>query len=77
MSYRQASETQRFWDENYDRLLEKFAEEFVAVRIPSGEVVAHNPDMALLVYDLRDKGLDARADVAIQYVSTRSASLLL
>ena len=71
----EALETQQFWAEHYDELLTKYPEEFVAVR--GGEVVASNPDLAMLFYDLRDRGLNARTDVAIQFISAHCGSLLL
>lgn len=76
-SFEEAIQIQKFWEANYERLLKEYPEQFVAVRPESGEVVASNRDMAMLVYELRDRGIDARADVAIQFISARSASLLL
>lgn len=76
-SFAEAEEIQRFWDENYQALLVEYPEQFVAVDLESRDVVASNPDLAMLVYELRDLGLDTRTDVAIQFVSSRSASLLL
>lgn len=71
----EAAAIQQFWDDNYQALLKRYPEKFVAVK--DGEVVAANSDLALLVYELRDKGLDPRRDVAIQFVSAKSAYLLL
>ncbi len=75
--FAEAEEIQRFWDDNFDELLKQYPERFVAVDLESHEVVASNPDLVMLFYELRDQGLDARADVAIQFVSSWSGSLLL
>lgn len=66
-----------FWNENYQRLLKEYPEQFVAVNLASGEVVAASRDLAFLAYDLRDKILDPRTDVAIQHLTAKSAILLL
>lgn len=76
-SFEEAIEIQNFWNQNYQRLLNEYPEQFVAVDMRSGEVVAANSDLAFLAYDLRDKGLDPRTDVAIQHLTAKSASLLL
>lgn len=76
-SFEEAAQIQKFWEENYERLLNEYPEQFVAVEPSTGKVVAANKDLAILVYDLRDRGLDARTDVAIQLISPRSHSLLL
>jgi len=72
---KEAESIQRFWEVHYDDLLKRYPEQFVAVR--DDKVVAANPDLALLIYHLRDMGLDARADVAIEFVTARAKSLLL
>lgn len=74
-SFEEAERIQQFWDEHYRELLGEFPEQFVAVR--DGRVVASNRDLALLFYELRALGLDAQRDVAIQFISATSASLLL
>lgn len=74
-SLEEAAEIHRFWEEHYAELLAGYPEMFVAVR--DGHVVAANPDLAFLVYDLRDKHLDPRKDVAIEFISSNSARLLL
>lgn len=76
-SFEEADRIQKFWEDNYQTLLKDYSEHYVAVQIDSGEVVAANRDLALLFYDLRDKGVDPKRDVAIQFISPRSASLLL
>ena len=74
-SFEEAASIQRFWDQHYPELLADYPDKFVAVA--NGVVVASNSDLALLIYDLRDKGLNPRTDVAIEYISSKSATLLL
>jgi len=76
-SFEEAESIQRYWETHYQELLGDYAEQFVAVDFRSGKVVANNPDLAMLAYELRDRGIDIRTDVAIQFISSRSASLLL
>ena len=64
-----------FWAEHIEAFREKYPDRFVAVR--DGKVVADDPDLVMLVYRLRDIGLDARADVAIEFVGSEPANLLL
>ena len=71
----EARRVRQFWDEHYEQLLREYPDKYVAVR--DGQVVAVNDDLALLVYDLRDKGLDVRRDVDVEFVSERMARLLL
>jgi len=75
LSLDEAARIQQFWVDHYKELLSQYPEMFVAVR--DEKVVAANRDLALLVYDLRDKRLDPRTDVAIEFISAHSASLLL
>lgn len=72
---REAEETQDFWNEHYAEFLEKYPEQFVAVR--DGAVVAANPDLAFLVYELRDLELNPRDDVAINFITAKAHSLIL
>jgi len=71
----EARRLREFWDEHYEQLLHEYPDKYVAVQ--DGEVVSVNDDLALLVYDLRDRGLDASRDIDIQFVSERMARLLL
>ncbi|HEY5475957.1 MAG TPA: DUF5678 domain-containing protein [Tepidiformaceae bacterium] len=71
----ESARIQRFWNDHYAELLAQHPEQFVAVK--DDKVVAAADDLALLYYQLRDMGLDARTDVAIEYISSKSASLLL
>lgn len=64
-----------FWAQNMEALRKKYPDRFVAVR--NGEVVADDADLVLLVYRLRDLGLDPRTDVAIEFVWNEPANLLL
>ncbi len=64
-----------FWAEHIEAFREKYPDRFVAVR--DDKVVADNADLVMLVYRLRDLGLDARTDVAIEFISAGPANLLL
>ncbi len=71
----EAQELRRFWESQHDRLIGEYPEQFVAVRV--GEVIASNSDLAMLVYALRDMGLDPRTDVWIEFITAKAGSLLL
>ncbi len=74
-SMAEASSIEKFWEQHYQELLKDYPEQFVAVR--DGKVIASDSDLAMLVSDLRDRGIDARTAVAIQFISAASASLQL
>ena len=74
-SLEEAQRILRFWEEHYGEFLRRYPEQFVAVR--DGEVVAANPDLAMLVYHLREMGLSPRSDVAIEFITEKAARLLL
>ncbi len=74
-SFEEVAEIRRYWDENYPRLLQEYAEQFVAVR--DGQVVAHDPDLATLFYKLQDLKLDPRTDVAVEFISAEADLLIL
>jgi hypothetical protein len=76
-SFEETARIQQFWDKNYARLLADYPELYVAVNRRTGEVEASNPDLERLVYDLRDRAVDIRRDVAIRFVSALSRSLIL
>ena len=76
-SFEEAAEIQRFWEDNHERLLAEFPERFVAADPATGDVIASNLDLALLIYELRDRGLDPRTDVAIEFITARAAKLIL
>jgi hypothetical protein len=71
----EARQIREFWAQHHDELLAVYPEQFVAVK--DGEVVAANPDLAMLVYELRDKRLDPRKDVLIEFITARASTLLL
>lgn len=71
----EARAVEAWWEAHYDELLQSFPEQFVAVR--DGHVVASNPDLALLAYELRDLGLSPRDDVAIELITASRGNLLL
>ncbi|MEO6043875.1 MAG: hypothetical protein ABIQ47_08135 [Tepidiformaceae bacterium] len=56
-------------------MLAEYPEKFVAVK--EGSVVESNDHLAGLVDDLERSGLDVRTDVWIEFITARSASLLL
>ena len=64
----------RFWEENYDRILERYPEQFVAVR--DGEVVAAQPELEALLARLSELGLGA-PDVTIEFVTAEPQKLYL
>ncbi len=66
---------QAFWNDHYQELLAEYPEKFVAVK--EGSVVESNDHLAGLVDDLERSGLDIRTDVWIEFITARSASLLL
>ena len=70
-----ARKIETWWEAHYSELLTSHPEQFVAVR--DGTVVASNPDLAMLVYELRDLGLRPREDVAIEFITARKGQLLL
>ncbi len=74
-SFEEAARIRQFWSEHYGEFLRLYPEQFVAVK--DGEVVAANHDLAFLVYELRDKRLDPRTDVAIEFITARSHSFIL
>lgn len=72
--FEEAAERQKFWNENYHRLLALYPEQFVAVR--DGEVIATSHDLYVLVDKLRDLGLSP-TDVAIKLITAKAGSLIL
>lgn len=74
-SLAEAAAIQEFWDEHYQELLRIYPEQFVAAR--DGRVIAANRDLAALIGELETRDLNVRTDVAIQYISSRSATLRL
>jgi len=76
-SFAEAAEIQEFWEANYARLLGLCPEQFVAVDLRTGAVIATDPNIDQLVVALRNRGLDPRLDVAIEWISASKANLLL
>lgn len=74
-SLEEAAQLDQWWEAHYDALLADYPEQFVAVQ--GDAVVASNPDLALLVYELRDLGLSPREDVAIEFITASKGDLLL
>lgn len=74
-SFAEAAAIQEFWETNYKRLLALYPEQFVAVR--GEDVVATAAELGELLNTLAALGLDPRIDVAIEFISSRSNSLIL
>ncbi|MCC7364657.1 MAG: hypothetical protein IT303_09810 [Dehalococcoidia bacterium] len=72
-----ANRLTRFWDENYEQLLVRYPDQFVAAHVDTGEVIAANPDLVMLMYDLRDRGIELRDNIGIEYISTRAGAAQL
>ena len=68
---------QHFWNDNYERFLREYPEQFVAINPKTGVVVAFNPDLGLLIDELREHGLQSPEDVAIEWISEQSRHLIL
>lgn len=68
---------QEFWNANYIPLRELYPEQFVAVDIETGKVVAVNRHIFRLADELRERGIDIRNDVAVEFLTHASASLIL
>lgn len=71
----EAKAIQEFWDAHYAELVRDYPDQFVAVR--GGEVIAAGSELSLLVNELGSRGIDARTDVAIEFISLRSGRLVL
>jgi len=74
-SFAEATAIQAFWERNYARFTELYPERFVAVK--DEEVVLVAEELGELLDGLAALGLDPKDDVAIEFVSTRSHSLIL
>lgn len=74
-SWDEAERIRAFWNDNYEALLKRFPDQFVAVK--DGEVAVSDQDLVNLVAKLREAGLDPRTDVDIEYIGTKLRTLLL
>ncbi len=74
-SFAEAAAIQAFWARNYARFVALYPEKFVAVK--GEEVVLVADDLGKLLDGLSAAGLDPKEDVAIEFVSARSHSLIL
>ena len=61
----------------YDELLERYPEQFVAADPDSGEVILAESSLAVLVDRLRERSLDPRTDVAIEFITAQRRNLLV
>lgn len=76
-TFDEAAELGRFWEECYDELLERYPEQFVAADPDSGEVILAESSLAVLVDRLRERSLDPRTDVAIEFITAQRRNLLV
>lgn len=76
-SFEESEAIQEFWNENYQRLLRAYPEQFVAVDRASGEVVAAEAELETLVTDLEARNLDPVRDVLIEFLTATAGSLIL
>jgi hypothetical protein len=53
-----AREEEAFWQEHYQRFLEQYPDQFLAVTKQSGHVVAADPDLNHLIDKIAESGLD-------------------
>lgn len=75
-SFEDLEREQRFWNDNYDRLIREYPDHYVAVLLGDWSVVATNPELTGILSDLRTKGV-ALEDVSVQFVSETMKSLIL
>jgi hypothetical protein len=72
--WKRAENERAFWDKHYPEFLERYPDQFVAVK--NGEVVANAPDLTQLVVLLESKGIDLKK-VWAQFISEESHRLIL
>ena len=70
-----AERRDRFWSDNYGDLLDRYPEQFVAVK--DCEVVAAESSFEELLKAIRARGLSPQADVWMQWISKSMACLVL
>ena len=73
-AWQQAEADREFWAKNYERMLEEYADHFVAVR--GGQVVAAERELPTLVNKLEAQSIDM-SDVTVQFVTRDPGSLYL
>jgi hypothetical protein len=66
-AFDEAEAQDAFWEAHILELMEKYPDQFVAVR--DGVVVATSPDLLVLLDALKAKGLGAR-DACVRYMET-------
>ena len=69
-----AAAEQKFWEQQYEVLLDKYPDHFVAVY--NGAVIAANPDLAQLVQILEAKGRE-RSKVWVRFITADPRRVLL
>lgn len=65
----------KWLSKNYDRLKEKFNDEWVAVLDKT--VIDHDPDLAKLVKRLKQHHSNVYNQIAVEYVTTEELNLIL
>lgn len=55
-AFREAEREDAFWEENYERLLQQYPDQFVAVQ--EGEVVVASPRLEGMLQQLEELGID-------------------
>ena len=75
--WEEARRRAEFWNDNYDRLLAEYPEQYVAVDPISGEVISSDPDLVVLIERMRRRGLESPRDVTIELISQSFRSMIL
>jgi hypothetical protein len=73
-AFKDADEQRAFWDAHSGELMQRYPDQFVAVR--EGEVVAASPNLEQLLAMLKEKDL-LPSDVWLRYMATDARRLLL
>lgn len=73
-SWRQADQEAKFWQEHFEELLHKYADQFVAV--VNGEVVSASDDLEIVIGELQSRGLSLK-DAWIKFITANPRGVLL
>ncbi|MFN0146296.1 MAG: hypothetical protein ACKVT1_07285 [Dehalococcoidia bacterium] len=74
-TFEESAAIRNFWTAHHREFLERYPEQFVAVR--EGEVIVAASDLDDLVAKIRHLRLDPRTDVDIEFITGGTGSLLL
>lgn len=72
-AWEEAEREQGFWRDHYSELLQRYPDQFVAVR--NGAVVATNPDLQRLLESLEHQGIEPTA-VWVRFLATDPRRLM-